>query len=76
MIPLEKWVELFTLDLPPILVGINPDRFPLDMTYTYDFVPQLKKFSRTHQDHVRTRLDADDLINVAQRLGLEVTEIS
>ena len=72
MIPLKQWVDLFTLNAPPLLMGIDPDRFPLDMSYTYDFVPRLKRFSDIHRDPVRTRLGPDDLIPIAQAAGFNV----
>jgi hypothetical protein len=74
MIPLEQWVNLFTLGAPPLLVGVDPDRYPLDMSYTYDFVTQLKRFGKIHKDPVRARLDADDLVRVAQKAGLRVRD--
>ena len=72
MQPLEQWIRLFTLDRPPRLMGIDTDRFPLDLTYTYDFVPQLKRFAAMHSDPVQTRLQPHDLAEAARAAGLFV----
>lgn len=74
MIPLPDWQRLFTRDQPPRLIGIDPDRFPNDISYALDFTPQLRRFCEVHPDPVRARLNADDLIVVAKRIGITVSD--
>lgn len=74
MVPLKKWIKLFTLDSPPMLLGINAKKFPFDMSYMYDFGPHMRRFSEKHIDPVNTRLSPEDLVAVAKRVGLEVQE--
>lgn len=74
MMPLSDWIELFTRrGAPPRLLGVDPDRFPHDISYVYDFGRQVRAFCRTHNDPVATRLGPDTLADTARAIGMEVT---
>ena len=70
MIPLDDWTRLFTRREPPMLVGVDPDRFPHDFTYILDFARKTRAFCASHPDPVRARLDARDLAAAALRIGI------
>lgn len=67
MVPLERWVELFARDEKPLLIGIDPEKFPADLTYIYDFGAQLRNYCAKHRDPVRARLSAADAADIASR---------
>lgn len=70
MVPLARWVELFTRGAEPLLMGIDPEKFPADLTYIYDFGAQLKNYCKKHRDPVRARLSAADAATAAPLCGL------
>lgn len=73
MVPLERWVELFTRDEKPLLIGIDPEKFPADLTYIYDFGAQLRNYCAKHRDPVRARLSADDAAAILERCSLNIS---
>lgn len=72
MVPLQRWIDLFTLDSPPKLFGVNKQKFPFDISYLYDFGPELRRFSRKHNDPVRARVSPEQIIQIARRIGFDI----
>ncbi len=72
MVPLERWMELMTRERNPVLLGVDPARFPRDISYALDFGRQLRDFCGRHPDPVRARLGADDLAAAAAGIGIDV----
>ncbi len=70
MVPLGKWTELMTRGAKPVLFGIDPDRFPCDMSYITDFGRRVRSFSEMNADPVESRLSAEDLAAAARRIGI------
>lgn len=74
MVPLGKWLRLFRREQPPILFGVDPQRFPYDISYVYRFGTDIRNWSRLHTDPVRSRLTPADLVRLAPEAGIEVED--
>ncbi|MEW5946668.1 MAG: hypothetical protein AB1742_10765 [bacterium] len=72
MVPLDKWVRVFTREQPPILLGIDTGRFPYDVSCVYRFGAEIKSWSETHRDEVRSRIVVDEAVSSAEKIGIEV----
>lgn len=70
MAPLREWIELMTRGSAPILIGVDPERFPYDISYMVDFGKRIRSFCELHHDPVRARLDADSLARAAAKIGI------
>ncbi|MEW6203479.1 MAG: hypothetical protein AB1546_16005 [bacterium] len=74
LVPLDKWTELFTLEQPPLLFGVNPSRFPYDISWVYRFGTEIKNWSKVHSDPVRSRISVDEMVAVAKKIGIQISD--
>jgi hypothetical protein len=70
MVPLPEWIDLMTTGKPPVLIGVDPERFPNDIGYIVDFGKQIRAFCDLHRDPVRARLDSNALARAAKKIGI------
>jgi len=73
MVPLDKWIELFSRDFPPVPIGIDLERFPDDFSYVHSFTRDIRSFCRKHPDPVHTRLGPETIVEIAGKCGIEVS---
>lgn len=72
MTPLGEWLEMLTREQPPVLLGLDPRRFPWDVSYVYSFGRDVRDWSEMHVDEVRSRATPEDVIELAPAAGIDV----
>ncbi len=70
--PLSKWTELLGEFESHIIICLDDEKYPLHFKSSLNFSKEKKYFMAREKDKVAVRATGDDLIEIAEEIGLKV----
>ncbi|HPN93224.1 MAG TPA: hypothetical protein PLS19_01530, partial [bacterium] len=75
-IMLERWKEMLEEKAPVRFVGMNPSKYPREMTSVFRQWNEIVRWSKRHKYPLKTPITIDTIVQEAEKSGIyfQVTE--